>query len=260
MTNNIRPVSAGRWRARRVAQVRRWIERYRHPRLALAVIAMLTGVAALAASAALLAGGLTAMGLRYPLAVAMAYAVFVLLLWLWLRREQPDGDVPDASGSGNGSSPEVYSGGGGRFGGGGASGEYGPGSITAEAGEAAGSAANEAPAKAVEFVGDAAGEAGVAVVLLGLVVAAVALLGWWLLSLAPALAAELVIDALLAAVLYRRLRRHSGPYLLHAIVRRTGRAFLLLAVGAAVLGAWAQWQVPQVRTVGDLWSQFRQAD
>lgn len=236
-------------------RVRLWLERRRHPRLAVGLIAVLTGFAALAASALLLHLGTAAMWLRYPIAVMVAWLVCVGLLWVWLRREHKDGDVPDFPGSGSSSGgdlPGGYSGGGGRFGGGGASGDYAPATAETDAG-----ASSEVASGAVELAGGVVGEGCGVVVAVGLVLAAVAVAGWWLLSFAPVLATELVIDAFLAAVLYRRLRRDGGPYLLHAIVRRTGRPFAGIALASAVIGIWAAVQAPDAHTLGDLWSHFR---
>lgn len=235
--------------------MRRWLERRRHPRLALGLVAILTAVAALATSALLLHRGMAAMWLRYPIAVTAAWLVCVGLLWAWLRREHRDGDVPDLSGSGSSSGADVpgsYGGGGGRFGGGGANSDYAPAAVEADAG-----AASEVAGGAAELAGGVIGEGCGVVAVFGLVLAAVAIVGWWLLSFAPVLATELLIDAFLAAVLYRRLRRDDGPYLLHAIVRRTGRGFAVVALASAVVGTWAAVQVPQARTLGELWSHFQ---
>ncbi len=136
--------------------------------------------------------------------------------------------------------------------GGGASGDYVPTTVETEAG-----VASEVASGAVELAGGAVGEGCGVVVVFGLVLAAVAVVGWWLLSFAPVLATELVIDGFLAAILYRRLRRDDGPYLLHAIVRRTGRPFAGIALASAAIGIWAAIQAPEARTLGDLWSHFR---
>ena len=50
------------------------------------VLVCLTGLAGFAASYLLLQAGLTAMALRYPLAMAIGYVVFLGLVRLWLRR------------------------------------------------------------------------------------------------------------------------------------------------------------------------------
>lgn len=243
------------WRRRQAARVRLWLERRRHPRLALGLIAVLTGVSALATSVLMLHAGVEVMWVRYPVAVGVAWLVCVGLLWAWLRREHRDGDVPDVSGSGpspDGELPGGYSGGGGRFGGGGASSDYAPAAAESDAG-----AASEIAGGAVELVGGAVGEGCGVVVVFGLVLAAVAVVGWWLLSFAPVLATELVIDTFLAAVLYRRLRRDDGPYLLHAIVRRTARPFAWVAFFGVAVGLWAAIQVPGARTLGEVWSHFQ---
>jgi hypothetical protein len=101
------------------------------PRLQMLFLVLLTGVAGLAASYALLQSGVDSMPLRYPLSVGCAYVVFLLLLWLWLRTKAEDYvdggmDIPlPDGGAGHGAEHgHVFSGGGGHFGGGGASGKF----------------------------------------------------------------------------------------------------------------------------------------
>jgi hypothetical protein len=60
------------------------------PRAQMFILVSLTGLAGFGASAAMLAAGLEAMGLRYLLAVIAAYVVFLSLLWMWLRTRPSD--------------------------------------------------------------------------------------------------------------------------------------------------------------------------
>ena len=104
------------------------------PRLQMFFLVMLTGGAGLVASFTLLHSGVDTMLARYPLAVGCAYLVFLFLLWLWLRTSADnyvDGptDYPQFGSGGDGSSggidhEPVFSGGGGEYGGGGASGSF----------------------------------------------------------------------------------------------------------------------------------------
>ena len=100
-----------------------------------------SGLAAMLASAGLLALGVTAMLVRYPVAVTLAYLTFLAGVWLWLRYVGlahatgagrsllENADVPDirlgggGSGSGSGSAGGLGKGGG-SFDGGGASGSW----------------------------------------------------------------------------------------------------------------------------------------
>jgi len=56
------------------------------PRLHMAVLVCVTALTGFATSYLLLHAGLTAMALRYPLALGVAYVVFLGLVRLWLRR------------------------------------------------------------------------------------------------------------------------------------------------------------------------------
>jgi hypothetical protein len=252
---------AGSWRARQRARVRAWLQHERHPRLAVLLIVVLAGLAGLLASVVLRLAGLHDMWLRYPLAVLVAYGAFIGLFWVWLRRERVDGDVPDFSGlipGQRGQASGDVIGKSGEFGGGGASGDFSASDIVSASGESAGQALPEAAAggsgEILGAAGAAAGEGCGVVVLVGLVFVAIGAALWWMLSLAPVLATEVVIDALLAALLYRRLRRHNEPWLLRAIVRRTRVAFAVTAMAMSLAGAWMGYEQPRATTVGEFWT------
>lgn len=220
------------------------------------VIALLTGLGGFAVSVGLLSAGVTSMPWRYGLAISASYALFVLLLWVWLRQHYRDGDVPDFSTGSSGSkesASECFTGGGGNSGGGGASADFSSGSAVSESSVSAGEVGGVA-SDVTEGLGEAAGGAvaeGFAPVVL--VVLALAVVGGWMLSFAPWLAAEFLVDAMLIGLLYRRLRRQPGPYLLQAIVRRTRVVFLVVLVVITLMGAWVQWLVPQARTLTQAW-------
>lgn len=252
----VKPV--GRWRTRQRERLRRMLERDRHPRLALAVIALLTGLAGFAVSAVLLWWGLTLMWVRYALAVLAAYGVFLFFVWAWLRREHPDGDMPNASCDSPGNND--WQGGGGNFGGGGASADYSddlaaPDPVAAETG----SVVSEVISGTGETAGAAAGEGCLPAVLVVFLVACLGMLGWWVLSFAPILVAELLVDVLLIAMLYRRMRRTDGHSLFQALIRRTRVAFLVLLATMSLAGGWVQWRVPNAVTLGQAWKAMHPA-
>jgi hypothetical protein len=256
------PKSLRQWRERRRKRLHNALLRNRHPRLAFTAIVLLTGLSAFLFSAGLHGLGMTSMGWRYGLTVVFAYAIFVLLVWTWLRREwlenAPD-VVPTTSDAGNGGSGDAgghFDGGGGSSGGAGASADYageeGPATASAESG----GIASEVLSGAGEAAGGAIGEGCAPVILVGLLLAGVVAIGWWVLSFAPLLAAEFLADAMLMALLYRRMRRFDEPVLVQAIFRRTRTAFgvsLVVIVAAAV---WMQLQVPGATTLGQVWSHY----
>ena len=124
--------------ARRVERERRLLLRRGMPRVEMSLILAATGAAGFLASYLMLRLGLSAMWLRYALAVLLAYAVFLLLLrlWLFLYSREQFGDPPDLgldllpsdfvgeAGARAGGGASSF-GGGGDFGGGGAGGSWG---------------------------------------------------------------------------------------------------------------------------------------
>lgn len=220
-------------RDREVQRQRRLLEKLSSPRLSMFLIASLTAGSGFLAAALLRQAGVTAMWLRYPLATAVAYAVFLLLLWLWLRyRDDGDGDgdvdptdfVPDASSS-------------------------------AAAGHCS-DAATDAGCRSdggfdlnTDIDGDLLGVVVVALVALaGLLFAAFSII-----TVAPLLLAELVVDAALAAGLYRHVRNmdRQRHWLTTALARTLWR-FGAVAVLAAAAGAAIQYLIPGADSIGDL--------
>ena len=240
-----------------IETLRRQLQRDGWPRLQMLLLVPITGGAGVVASWALLQGGYHDMWLRYPLALGAAYLVFLLLLWLWLRTRPGDwidawdGTVPDFSPSGGNASG--WSGHGGGSGGGGASASFessasidADGSaidaITGPIGDAVGSAA-EADELAIPLA---------AVILAIGVVTVVALSSLFVVWSAPVLFAELLVDGVLAAGLYRRLRRIETRHWLETAVRRTWLPFLLTALLAAAAGWGMAKYVPGADSIGDV--------
>jgi hypothetical protein len=226
------------------------------------LIVVATGVAGFAASAVLLRLGTWSMPLRYVLATLLAYAVFLLLVRLWAeyqRRRLADFavDVADAAidaipyPDGGGAGVEPWSGGEGRFGGGGAGRSWG-------VADAADVEVEPAPVAAVRAA-DGGGswfdldvdDAWVVVVPLVLVVGGIVAAAS-LLYAAPMLLAEVLLDVVLVSGLYRRLRKVEPQSWLATAVRRTW----IPVVGVTLLlaaGGWAvQRAVPQADSIGDV--------
>ena len=114
-------------RFKEIQRLRQGLERDGFPRLQMFLLVSITGGVGFLASYLLLSFGFDTMWLRYLAVLGCAYAVFLFLLWLWLRTRAEDySDFPDLSSmpSGRGGSSPEYSGKGGDFGGGGASGSW----------------------------------------------------------------------------------------------------------------------------------------
>ncbi|HEY0665866.1 MAG TPA: hypothetical protein VGD24_07360 [Gallionella sp.] len=214
------------------------------------LLVTLTGASGFVASYSFLHAGFVEMWLRYLASFAVAYLMFLFLLWLWLRTRAEDySDVPDISGSpssGSGSSGTCYSGKGGDFGGGGTSGSF------------------DAPSESISVISDSDSPVGDA---LGTVaeaeefaipLAALILLGAMLFSSlfviysAPVLFAELLVDGVLSASLYRRLRGLETRHWLETALRRTALPFALTAAIVSASGWGMALYAPEAHSIGDV--------
>jgi hypothetical protein len=238
-----------------------------YPRLQMLFLVILTGVAGLLASYGLLRGGFDSMALRYPVAVACAYAVFLLLLWLWLRTRAEDYvdapiDLPLPSGGPGRAAEqaEVFSGGGGQFGGGGASGRFDfsePLPSPSMPGiELKGGSPGEAVGEALGGADEGAIPLAIALVL-ALVAAALLFAALHIVYMAPALFAELLVDGVLSASLYRRLRGLQTRHWLESAVRRTLLPFGTTALVLSAIGYGLQSYAPEADSLGEVLQHYR---
>lgn len=204
------------------------------PRLRMLLIVALTGGAGFLASFVLRALGVATMAVRYPAAVGVAYLVFLFLLWLWLRTSAEDyadlADLPSGSNSRN-CSAECH-------------GEVpvpGEPPVSDDGGAIS------------EVIGGAAQAEELAIPLLLLIaVAAVAFSSLWIVYSAPSLFAELLVDGVLSATLYRRLRGIETRHWLETAVRRTIAPFAITAVVAGFCGAVMHLYYPSATSLGEV--------
>jgi hypothetical protein len=204
----------------------------------------------------MLRAGVDSLWLRYPMAVAIAYLAFLALLWCWLRLRRDDVldglDILSSGWDWGSSSPDPRcEPGGGRFGGGGASGSFDdrprPAQLVFEGAGSSGSGSGSGEPWDVFDLED------LAFVLVA--VAALAGAAWaalWMIWAAPALLAELMLDAALAAGLYRRLRGIEGDHWLRTAIRRTAGPFAAVAVLFCLAGAGLQMYAPSATSIGQV--------
>jgi len=237
------PDTPERWRARQVRKLRARLEREGFPRLEMCLLVAVTGATGLLASWGLRLAGLSHMGLRYLLALGVAYAVFLALLRLWMDLrpsrtiDAPNLDFPSVGGHDAGHAI----GAGGEFGGGGASGAF----------DVPATDATDAAGGLVDGVGGALDADGCAIpVLLLAVLAAVVVAALTVVWSAPALFAELMLDGLLAAGLYRRLKQAAPSHWLDTALRRTAWPFVATCLLVAGTGFVLQALVPRADTLG----------
>ncbi len=238
-------------RSSEINRLRNRLERDGFPRLQMSLLVTITGASGFVASSLLFHAGLHAMSWRYLLACAVAYIVFLLLLWLWLRTKAEDYvDIPDVSNAipssgSSGGEAACYCGKGGEFGGGGASGSF-DGASADVATEAAASdgivgEALSGAATANEF----AIPAFVLILLAGLILSSL-----YVVYSAPVLFAELLLDGMLAAGLYHRLRWIESQHWLETALRRTIWPFGLTALVFVVAGWMMGIYAPEAHSIG----------
>ncbi len=244
-------------RSAAVIRLRHRLERESFPRLQMGLIVALTGAVGWLCSFGLLHAGVTGMAVRYPLAMVGAYMAFLLLLWLWLRTRAED--YVDGLDIGNampapdlGDAMPCVSGGGGEFGGGGASASFDSGATDL---------LPDLP-KPLEKVADVGADADelaipilVAVLAIGLALASL-----YVVYLAPALFAELLFDGVLSYGLYRHLRGTDSRNWLETAFRRTVVPFLLTAIFLAIVGAGLTAYAPGAHTIGAALQQARHGE
>lgn len=227
------------------------LERDSFPRLQMSLLVLLTGASGFVASYLLLHAGLAEMWLRYLAAIAVAYLILLFMLWLWLRTRAEDYvDIPDLSGLAPSDSSSGFSGGnGGNFGGGGSTASF----------DSAGSSFGETgnPGASGTSVGDAIGsvaeaeEFAIPLVLL-IIVVAVVFSSAFIIYSAPALFAELLVDGVLSASLYRKLRGLETRHWLETALRRTLWPFILTAVIISASGWGLAHYAPGAHSIAEV--------
>lgn len=254
-------------RLRAIERVRRQLSRGGRPRLLVSFLLLLTGVTGFLVSSALLRLGVTLMAVRYPLAVLAAYSVFLLLLRLWLALQGKTGSNFDwLSDIGDGL-PNVFSsdtvasevatfGGGGDFGGAGSGGEW-VGSAASVSGDNSATASGESFLPDVNLdidldLGEGCFWIAVPVVaIIGMVVAM-----FYVIYIAPVFLAEIMVDALLVAGLYKRLKKVEPRHWLRSCVRRTLWPVLLTTALFIAAGYLMQRIAPGARSIGGFWQEI----
>jgi hypothetical protein len=224
--------------------IRMKLERDSLPRFQMFFLVFITGIIGFFVSYFLLHAGLTQMWVRYMVAVVSAYIVFLFLLWCWLHiKIEEYKDVPDLSSItslSDSSFPSDYSGMGGEFGGGGAGESF-------EAVEKD----NQPVSNALECVAD--GELAIPLFLI-IIVIAIAMASLWVVYSAPVLFAELLLDTLLSAGLYKRLRKLELRSWLGTAIRHTFIPFIITVVFISGAGWCIQLNNPSVKSIGEVMS------
>ena len=215
------------WRSRANDALEAYFRRRSFPRLMLSLLLLLTGVTGFLVSYGMLRLGLDHMWLRYPIAALVGYGVLLALIRVWVEIERSGFDPAEAGIEGAGPRSE------------------------------SGLSLQFRPARnswfdwldVADFSADVIGEGclpavlfAVVLVLLGIILSTIAA--------APALIAEVFLDAFIVTLLYRHLRIAQKEHWLGTALRKTWSAALFTAAALA-LGGWALEQMaPGARSIG----------
>jgi hypothetical protein len=242
-----------------------WLQRRHWLRVHMFLIVTATFLAGLLATKLLMVSGVGLLWLRYALAVCAAYLTFLVIvrIWIWYvcSGAAVDGSV-DAVDLFVRSMDRVEwaeLGGGGEFGGGGASGTW-----EAADGTPIEMEISTAPAKLVSSSGGGSDKSGClsfdigggdegcfVVILLAVFVGVLLIAGGYLIYAAPAILGEAVFEALLAAALVRRTKKLAAAGWAGSIFRATVWIFLAVLAFAIVLGWYAQRSCPGAERIRD---------
>ncbi len=210
-----------------MARIEAWFERRSAPRTILSGILLVTGGAGFAVSFGLLQAGLSAMWLRYPLAVLAAYGVFLALvrIWVGIERWRFRSDTIEAD-----------------F----VSDEEGAGRTVLQDLNTSRSWLDWLDVPSIDIDDGGCLVAAVIGAIGGIAAIAISVVIG-----APALAAEVFLDAFLVGALYRRLKIASHEHWLGTAIARTWRHALLAAALLALTGWLAGELAPDANSLGE---------
>lgn len=221
------------WRARAKAGLETYFRRRSFPRLMLGILLLITGLIGFFVSYALLRAGVGHMWIRYPIAVFVGYAALLGLIRAWVEFERRRFDPSDA---------DLQQ-------------AIRPAEQARDWRDVSDDSwldwLNLPDADFFDF-----DDGCLPIILIGVVLT----LGVVLITTiaaAPALIAEVFLDAFLVAVLYRRLRIAQREHWLGTALRKTWLAALVTAAALAI-GGWAlEKMAPGARSIGKAVEQLR---
>ena len=240
-------------RSELVRRMKDHLERRRHPRTVLSAIVILAGLVGFGVSFALLSFGMASIAARYGIAGTAAYLSFIGLLRAWASGHRGD-DVVDAA-LDLVQVPDVSFGGGKPSGGavegllGGRSGGAGASSGWTESGTSRLTAVRTRPSRGSAGIDFDADDAVWIFVLIAAVASSVLALGFVIYS-APALLAEVIVDAVIVSAVYRRVAVKDTRHWAATVVRRTWFAAIVVVVSLTAGGYALQRLVPEARSIG----------
>lgn len=239
------PSALHRLRNAEIEVTRRRLLRESTPRLQVSLILLLSGLAGFLASFSLLHLELYSMTLRYPIAISVGYTVFLLLLraWLWVQGRSLDVD-PGAALDYVEPAADSFHGWGADFGS-----SSGGGSWRSSATHSSGGSAHgiDIGLDFEEFM----------FVIALIAIAAGLLASLYVVVIAPTLLAEILVDGLLLAGLYKRLAKIERRDWLQTAIRKTVLPAILVTLCFGVAGYALQTAVPDAHSIAEVWRQIK---
>lgn len=246
-------------RSNELKRVANALNNHSYPKLEMFLLVLFTGSAGFLASYLLLNIGIHTIWLRYLISIGFAYVVFIGMLWLWMKwktrvRNSSHSnasddivtivDIPYIPNISSGTSSNANISGGGQFSGGGASTDFGSssGESSGAIGEALGSVA-EAEEGAIPLI---------VIFALLATLFSVFLIVFSLVASAPILFAELLVDGMLSASLYRRLKGVDKHHWLESAIKRTIWPFIFVAIIFTIAGWTMAHFMPNVISLGQV--------
>jgi hypothetical protein len=248
-SRNITEDSVTRLSAKRIERFRKAFEHRFFLRFHMTLI--LTGVffSGLIVSKLLLEIGMRSMLIRYTLVAVLSYLMFFLFIKLWLlhfRRSSqslsPDTGVGDLSnlfgiGTAPSSGSAQFTGHGGGFGGGGASGDW-VDSPSEAATVSASATVESGGSPCASAVGDIdLGDGWIVLVVLGVLLALIFGVGMYLVYVAPTILSDAATQVLLASSLIKASKKMDSPDWVGSIFRATWIPFVIVMILSAAV-AW----------------------
>jgi len=238
-----------------------------YPRVQISFILLATAFSGFFASVFFLKIGVISMAIRYFLAVCLSYVIFLFILriWLWLqKREREDLDIDvnlegvDLSGISLASQSDVSTEadfefrGGGDFSGAGVGGSWTEGDptpksfgiVSATNAQTSGSGGSSIP-----DLGDGDDLIWIILVVVALAVALIAV--FYVIYIAPALLAEILVDGVLVTGIYRRVRKLERKLWLTTAIKKTILPAIIIALCFGIAGFAMQQSAPEARSIGD---------
>jgi hypothetical protein len=237
-------------RSSQIKKARININKNSYPRLEMLLLVLITGFAGFLTSYGLLGKGVNTVWLRYLISMGVAYIVFLGLLGVWLsfkttktsvNMESVD-DLADAYMISGNSSSKVVS------------------SQDVDFHSDVGDFSSEG-----EVIGEAFGAAAQAeeaaiplMLILALIIAlfSIFIVTFSLVASAPILFSELLVDGMLSASLYHRLRGIDSKHWLESAIKRTVLPFLLATLTFVAIGLSIGYFMPQAHSLGDVLRMF----